>query len=260
MKQVIIIFGPPGAGKGTQAELLSDKMSLYLFDTSKILERKFKEAESLPENSKERFVEVDGQKFDVLNERNNNWKKGKLCSPPFVTYILIEEFKKLFEEGKNLVFAGSPRTMYEVEREIPVLEKLYGKENIKVILIEIKPEETIFRNSHRKICELMRHSILFNKETENLTTCPLDGSKLVKRKGLDDPETIEVRIKEYIERTLPMVGYFRKNNIKVKKINGEQSVAEVFKDVLRFDFMNLLLYIIYSPSSTISPRGEICSL
>jgi adenylate kinase len=230
-KQVVIIFGPPGAGKGTQAELVSDKMGLYLFDTSKILERKFKQVEALPENAKERFVEVDGQKFDILTEREN-WKNGLLCSPPYVTYILIEEFKELFNEDKNLVLAGSPRTLYEVEREMPVLEELYGKENIKVVLLEISAETTVFRNSHRKICELMRHSILFSKETEKLTICPLDGSKLVRRKGLDDLESIKVRIKEYTERTLPMVEYFEKNDIKVKKINGEQSVADVYKDVL----------------------------
>ena len=78
----------------------------------------------------------------------------------------------------------------------------------------------------------MRHSILFNKETQKLDLCPLDGSKLVKRKGLDDPETIKVRIKEYEERTFPMVEYFEKNGLKVNKINGEESVAEVFKDIL----------------------------
>lgn len=226
-KQAIILFGPPGSGKGTQAELLSDKLGLYLFETSKILERKFKEAE----NPKERFVEIDGKKFDVLEEKKL-WETGALCSPPYVTQLVINEVKNLFDEGKNLVLSGSPRTIYEVEKEMPVLAELYKKENIKIILLEIKPETTIFRNSHRKICELMRHSILSDKETENLTICPLDGSKLVKRKDLDDPETIKVRIKEYEERTLPMVEYFEKNDFKVEKINGEQSVADVFEDIL----------------------------
>lgn len=226
-KQAIILFGPPGSGKGTQAELLSDKLGLYLFETSKILERKFKEAE----NPKERFVEIDGKKFDVLEEKKL-WETGALCSPPYVTQLVINEVKNLFDEGKNLVLSGSPRTIYEVEKEMPVLAELYKKENIKIILLEIKPETTIFRNSHRKICELMRHSILSDKETENLTICPLDGSKLVKRKDLDDPETIKVRIKEYEERTLPMVEYFEKNYFKVEKINGEQSVADVFEDIL----------------------------
>ena len=49
-KKVIILFGPPGAGKGTQSELLSEKMGLYLFETSKMLEREFRNAEDLAEN------------------------------------------------------------------------------------------------------------------------------------------------------------------------------------------------------------------
>ena len=145
--------------------------------------------EKLSADSKERFVEVDGEKFDVLHEKDL-WKKGILCSRPYVTKLVISEIEELFEEERNLVLAGSPRTVYEVEKEIPVMEKLYGKENIKVILIDIKAEVTIFRNSHRKICELMRHSILFNDETKALKICPLDGSKLVNRKDLDDPEVI----------------------------------------------------------------------
>lgn len=225
MRQVIILFGPPGAGKGTQSNLLSDKFGFYLFETSKILENRFKDAS-------DRFIEFEGQKFDVLNEKKL-WEEGILCSPPFVSYLVIEKIKELYNEGKNLILAGSPRTSYEAERVLPVLKDLYRNENIRVVLIEINPEETIFRNSHRKICELMRHSILYNEETEKLTLCPLDGSKLVKREGLDDPETIKVRLKEYKERTLPIFDYFEKQGMAVKKVNGEQSVSDVFKDILK---------------------------
>lgn len=225
-KQVIILFGPPGAGKGTQAGLLAERLGFYYFETSKLLEKIFNS-----EDPKRQF-KIEGKTYTTKEEKEN-WTSGLLTSPPFVTQLVKESIGKIFKEQEGLIMAGSPRTLYEVEREMPVLEKLYGKENIKVILLEIKPEETIFRNSHRKICELMRHSILFNKETENLTTCPLDGSRLVNRKDLDDPETIKVRIKEYTERTLPMVEYFERNDIKVKKINGEQSVADVYNNILK---------------------------
>ncbi len=231
-KKVIILFGPPGAGKGTQSELLSEKMGLYLFETSKILEREFKKAGNSPDDYSERFVEFDGEKFDALNEFKI-WKSGVLCSPKYVTYLCIREFKRLAENGDNLILSGSPRTVYEAEREMPVLNELYGKENIKIGMIEISAEVTIFRNTHRKICELMRHSILFNKETEKLTMCPLDGSKLVVRKDLDDPETIKTRLKQYKERTLPLFDYFKNNGFKVEKINGERSVAEVHEDILK---------------------------
>ncbi len=231
-KRVIILFGPPGAGKGTQSELLSEKMGLYLFETSKILEREFKKAEKLDEHAQDRFVEIEGEKFDVLNELAI-WKRGELCSPPWVTYLSMKEFQRLFDDGDNLIIAGSPRTVYEAEREMPLLARLYGKENINIFMLEISAEATIFRNSHRKICELMRHSILFNKESEKLTLCSLDGSKLVTRKDLDDPETIKTRLHQYKDRTLPLFDYFNNNGFNVTKINGERSVAEVHEDIFK---------------------------
>lgn len=232
MKQVIILFGPPGAGKGTQAGLLAEKLSLYYFETSKILEQEFKKAERLSKESQERFIEVDGEKFDIFNEKKL-WQEGNLCSPPFVSCLVKENIKKLADHGENLILAGSPRTVYEAEKITPLITELYGKENIKAIFIDIRPEETIFRNSHRKICELMRHPILYSKETDGLKLCPLDGSKLTKRERLDDPETIKTRLKEYKERTFPVLEILKKNGIEIKKINGEQSIEDVFKDILK---------------------------
>jgi len=229
MKQVIILFGPPGAGKGTQAELLSDKLNLYYFETSKILEEKFKEIEENKKAKKE--VIIKNKKYNILDEKKL-WKEGKLCTPLFVAYLVKEKIKELNKEGKNLILAGSPRTLEEAKEIIPLLKKLYGKNNIKVFFIEISPEQTIFRNSNRKICELFRHPILYNKETEKLTMCPLDGSKLIRREGLDDIESIKIRLKEYQERTFPLIEYFKNEKLWMKKINGEQSVADVYYDIV----------------------------
>ena len=229
MKQVIILFGPPGAGKGTQAELLSDKLNLYYFETSKILEEKFKEIEENKKAKKE--VIIKNKKYNILDEKKL-WKEGKLCTPLFVAYLVKEKIKELNKEGKNLILAGSPRTLEEAKEIIPLLKKLYGKNNIKVFFIEISPEQTIFRNSNRKICELFRHPILYNKETKKLTMCPLDGSKLIRREGLEEKERIKIRLKEYQERTFPLIEYFKKEKLWMKKINGEQSVADVYYDIV----------------------------
>lgn len=223
--RVIILIGPPGAGKGTQAELLSEKLNLSYVETSKILEERFRDAK------REEYVEAEGVKYSLADEKKL-WERGILCSPPFVVFLMKQEFQKLFDEGKSLLLAGSPRTLYEGEHEIPFLEKLYGKQNMQVILIELSAEQSRHRNTNRRICELMRHPTLFIKETENLTICPLDGSKLVKR-TLDDPNIIDTRLKEYQERTFPLVDYLRKEGLTVQRINGDQPVEGVFRDILK---------------------------
>ena len=77
--------------------------------------------------------------------------------------------------------AGSPRTLPEGKDQVPFLKELFGAQNIKIVLIEISPEETMRRNSRRRICQLMRHPILSTeKQFLGLKNCPLDGSKLLK--------------------------------------------------------------------------------
>jgi len=225
-KIIVILFGPPGAGKGTQASLLAEKLSLYYFETSKIIEESFNGAK------KNDFIKVEKKKYFLSNEKKL-WKAGILCSPPFVTQLVKNKINELFKEGESLILAGSPRTLYEGKEVTPLLKKLYGKENIKIVLIKLKGKDSIFRNSHRRICELMRHPILYNKETIRLTKCPLDGSKLMKRKGLDDPKTIKIRLKEYKERTFPLVKLFKQQGLKVKEVSGFGSVSKVFSDILK---------------------------
>lgn len=222
-KQIIILIGPPGSGKGTQANLLADKFEFYHLDTSKLIERVFKEKES------DNFIEINGQKYYFKNEKKI-WKQGGLNSRPFVNFLIKEQIKKVLEKG--IILSGSPREAEEAEVLMPFLQELYKKNNIKIFLLDLKIEQSIWRNSHRRICELMRHPILYNDETKNLSLCPLDGSKLIKRK-LDKPEIIKKRYQIYEEQTLPIVKYLKENNFQLHKIDGSQSVAEVFKNILK---------------------------
>lgn len=223
--RAVIVLGSPGSGKGTQTELLAAKFNLWHLETSKVLEEWFRSAK---END---YFEVEGKKYYARAERNL-WEDGILSSPPLVTYLVEKRIQEIHSMQRSIITSGSPRTLYETEKEYPLLQKLYGRRNIKVLVLEIKEKIAMWRNSHRRICELMRHPIIYTKETVKLTFCPLDGSKLARREGLDDPEVIKVRLKEYRERTFPIIEYFEKCGVHVKNINGDQSVAEVFQSIL----------------------------
>jgi adenylate kinase len=225
-KKAVILMGPPGAGKGTQASLLAEKFSFYYLETSKLLEDSFKNADD------KEFITAGGKKY-FLKEEKRLWETGVLCDPPFVSQLVKEKIKSLYDMGESIVLAGSPRTLFEGKALMPFLKKIFGKKNIKIVLINLSPKDSIFRNSHRRICQLMRHPILYNKETLKLTKCPLDGSDLMKRKGLDDPKTIVVRLKEYRQRTFPLVSYFKKEGFGAKTVSGAGSVSDVFSKILR---------------------------
>lgn len=223
-KQVIIMIGPPGSGKGTQAHLLERKYDFFHLETSEIIEKKLKNIK------KGDFVKIGRKKYFLFQEKIKR-EKGELMSPPLVSFWVKEKIKNLAREGKSIVTSGSPRTLYEGKRLIPFLKKIYGKENIKVILIKLSLKESIWRNSHRRTCELLRHPILYTKETKNLKYCPIDGSNLLKRKD-DTLEIIKIRWKKYKKETLPLINLFKKEKIEIKKVNGEQSVAKVHQDIL----------------------------
>ncbi|MBZ9569362.1 nucleoside monophosphate kinase [Patescibacteria group bacterium] len=222
---VIIILGPPGSGKGTQAELLEEKLNLYHLNTSGII------VANLLNAKKSDFVKVGGKKYFLLEEKKLR-ESGKLMSPPLIAFWIKNKIRELAKGGKGIVASSSPRTLYEGEEIIPLFKKLYGSSSIKIILIELSEKESIRRNWYRRTCKLMRHPILYTKETAKLTKCPLDGSKLVIRKD-DTPKTIKVRLMEYKKRTFPLVSYFKKQGLKVKKVDGKQSVEKVFKDILK---------------------------
>ena len=214
----IIIYGPPGSGKGTQANIIGKYFNLTHLDTGRLVEK---------------LVHNPRLKNDpIIKKERKNFDSGKLCTISWVVKIVKEEVKKIYKKGKGIIFSGSPRTLYEAKRLIPYLEKLYKKEKICVIRILIKPQTSIFRNSHRKVCEKCGYILVYSKKNKNLRKCPICNGKLIRR-TLDDPKIIKIRIKEYKKRTEPIYKYLTKRGIKIIDINGEPSVEKVTKNIIK---------------------------
>lgn len=225
-KFIVIIIGKPGAGKGTQAELLVGKLDLYYFETARILE------ESWANARKDDYVEIeDGKRFYLLDEKKL-FDDGILCSPPFVTFVVKKKIKELAEQGKGIIIAGSPRTLHEGKEITPLMIDLYGIDNILVLELKVSAREAIWRNTRRKICSSCRHPVPYTAETKDLKKCPKCCGKLANR-TLDTVDTMKVRLKQYKERTYPLFGYFKEIDVTVKEINGEQSIKNVHKDILK---------------------------
>ncbi len=216
-KWAIMLVGPIGAGKGTQAELLAEDFGLVHLETSKIIEEKFAKADPNDPDMKEEY-EI--------------FKSGKLNTPAKVRQWVIDGIRDIADQGKGIVFSSSPRTIFEVEGELPVLEEQYGSKNVFAVEIDVSEEVSIKRNSNRRICKANRHPIPNFPQFKDLKTCPRDGSELITR-VLDKPDIIKVRYATYLKETFPIIGYLKDHGHTVLQVNGDQSIEAVHEDVVR---------------------------
>ncbi len=217
-KWAVFLIGPPGSGKGTQADLLAQRFGLVHVQTSKLGEEKINNQE---------LVKNDPE----IAEVKRLYDKGELFPPPWTVKIVLEKVQELADQGKGIIFSGSPRTIYEIEQELPYFDNLFGKENIKVLNVKINEEESIIRNSHRKVCKANGHPIPNFEQFKNILVCPQDGSEIITR-SLDTPETIKTRNEVYHRRTEPILAFLKEKGYNIIDINGEQAIDKVFQDIL----------------------------
>jgi adenylate kinase len=216
-KIAVILYGPPGSGKGTQANLLADKFGLVHFDTGKFLEAIVHD----PARQKEKAIRRERKLFDT----------GMLMTPSFVLGEVKREVKKIAGAGLGVVFSGSPRTMYEAEGLMPLLEKMYGKRRIFVFTLSLSPAESVRRNGNRMVCSVCKAPLLTAYyPSRNPRHCPICAGPFYKR-TLDKPEVIRVRLAEYTKRTVPIFAYLRKRGYRLKRVNGAPAPYKVFQKI-----------------------------
>lgn len=215
-KWVVSLIGPPGCGKDTQAELLGQELGLIHIKTSKLIETKLKDADlSDP----------------LLAEERKKFDSGELNGTVFVNALIKEAVEAAHKDGKGIAFSGSPRELEEGKRLMPFLETLYGRENIKVVNIKVSPEESLKRNSRRRVCQANSHPIPDLEEYKDITVCPHDGSPIVTRE-LDDPTIIKHRYEVFQAQTEPLIDFLSKQGYNMITIDGEKSIEDVHRDIL----------------------------
>jgi adenylate kinase len=210
--EVVIFIGPPGGGKGTQADILAEESGFHHLESSKVIEAKFN---AVPPGTDA-----------TMDHEHELWKTGKLNTPELVRAWMLERIRELAARKTSIVLSGSPRTLFEAEGEMPVFEELYGPEHVHILHLKVDAEVSVARNSKRRICEANRHPIPNLPSYEKLTTCPKDGSPLTTR-ALDDPSVIRVRLKEYAERTEPILEYLRTRGYTIIDIPGDNVIDAV---------------------------------
>lgn len=211
----IILIGPPGSGKDTQADLLAEELELVEVKTSKLLEDAF--AKTRPDD-----VEIQ--------EQIRRKAAGELVDSAFTEKLLVAKIQETASAHKGIIMSGSPRTLEEAETELPVLEDKYGK-FIKLINIEVGQDESVKRNRARRTCQLNGHPIPNLVEYQNITICPKDGSPIIARED-DVPETIISRYQVYQQQTKPVLEFIEKRGYAVVHINGEQSIEDIHREIL----------------------------
>lgn len=218
-KIAVIIYGPPGSGKGTQANLLADKLNLLHFDTGKFLEALLHD----PKRQKEKIIRRERRLFDT----------GKLVALSFFRQEVMKNVERIRKAGWGIVFSGSPRTLYEVKGLLPLLEQLYGRRNVFVFEIKVPPKTSITRNSSRRICSACKMALLAAYyPAKNPRHCPLCGGSF-RRRTLDTPKVIKVRLAVYTRQTKPVIEWIRRRGYRVPIIDGTPKPYLVFRQIAR---------------------------
>lgn len=215
-RKIIVFVAPPGAGKGTQAEKLEEQFGFFHLESSKVIEDMIREG-----------LAHDPNDPIFLRELELN-KSGALNTPELVKQWIATAIKKAATAGQSIVFSGSPRTLEEAQELVPLLEELYGKENIVVMRIVLTEDESVRRNLLRRICEAHRHPI----DNPNAIVCPIDGSPLLKRDVDSTEEKIRFRYRTYLERTAPVLQYFTEHGYAVEQISGDDTRDNVHGSIL----------------------------
>jgi adenylate kinase len=202
----LVLLGPPGAGKGTQADRLRKDFGLPYWSTGIILR-----------DAVERETELGKKAKEYMDS-------GDLVPDELICDVIAERFDS-GEADNGFLLDGFPRTVGQAE----MLERLLdsrGRELTAVLLIEAPDDEVVRRLSGRRTCAKGQH--VYHVEFDppkHEGVCDQDGSRLIQRDD-DKPETVRNRLAVYHEQTEPLVDWYEGKDV-LRRFDGRRSPDEV---------------------------------
>ncbi len=202
----LILFGPPGAGKGTQAERLRGDFPLAYIATGDMLRQNVKDKTELGIKAKEYM------------------DNGELVPDDLIVAMAAARL----DEGDaqdGFILDGFPRTLDQARALDEQLAQM-GRQVTAVLLIDVPDEEVIRRLSGRRVCVKAGHNyhVEFDPPKHD-DVCDQDGSRLIQRDD-DQPEVIRNRLRVYHEKTKPLVDFYDERGL-LRRIDGTREPADV---------------------------------
>ena len=209
----VVLLGPPGAGKGTQAKLIAEHYGIPHISTGDILR-----------DNVARGTEL-GRKAKEVMER------GDLVSDDLVNGMVAERIKQPDSE-RGFVLDGFPRTVAQAEWLDRELAAQKGRKPTVVVDVDVSYNQLLQRLTGRRTCPVDGKIYnIYLQPPKKEGVCDVCGAPLVQRKD-DKEEVISERLKSYERQTLPLKDFYRGQG-RLRRVNGEQPVEQVMAEIFR---------------------------
>lgn len=206
----MVLLGPPGAGKGTQAVLLSKAYNVVHISTGDMLREAVKEGTGLGK-----------QLAEYMNS-------GNLVPDDIVTKVVVERMAKP-DAKQGVILDGYPRTSAQAESLDSSLKKSAKKLDI-VLYFKTSETVAIQRLSGRRVCKKCgKNYHVTNMPPAKQGICDICGGELYQRDD-DKPETVKNRLSVYEQKTKDLVEYYRKKGL-LREVDGDISATDLFGDI-----------------------------
>jgi adenylate kinase len=202
----LILFGPPGAGKGTQAERLRGDFQLPFISTGEMLRTNVKDGTDLGRKAQE-YMDA-----------------GDLVPDELIVAMVADRLQQ-DDAQDGFILDGFPRTIEQAEALERQLSDL-GRRVTAALLIDVPDEEVIRRLAGRRVCVKSGHNYHVDFDPpKHDGVCDQDGSRLIQRDD-DQDDVIRNRLRVYHEKTSPLIEYYDEQGL-MRRIDGTRPPAEV---------------------------------